>query len=91
MLDRALAILPDDTGLRVIRASFLCMPQPTRNRCTRSSRRSWLESRYSSGVADEWLYLALCERDLPAAYQAIEAMGPQGYSNQGVVIPAGLV
>ena len=41
----------------------------------------------AAGLADEWLYLALCERDPTGAGKAIAALTANGYSNEGVLFP----
>jgi len=41
----------------------------------------------ASGLADEWLYLAFCERDAGAARLATAAMTPEGYTNEGFLFP----
>src|SRR4029077_18605385 len=38
----------------------------------------------AAGLADEWLYLALCERDPVGAGKALAAVPPDGYNNEGV-------
>ena len=37
--------------------------------------------------ADQWLYLALCERDFDAATRALAAMPDNGYTNEGFAFP----
>ncbi len=87
-LDRALRILPNDTGLRVARAGL-----DLHARGDSQSMHSTIEQivtenpEAAPGLADEWLYLALCERDPVAADRAVAAMTPQGYNNEGIRFP----
>ena len=39
------------------------------------------------GLADEWLTLALCERDPVAADHALAALSREGYTNEGILFP----
>ena len=88
IVDRALAILPNDPSLRVIRASY-ALHAAAETGPMHAALQEVLDRDHNpaSGVADEWFYLALCERDLPAANQAIAAMTSDGYGNQGVPFP----
>lgn len=88
IVDRALAILPNDASLRVIRASYALHATADTKPMHIALQEVLARNRdTAAGVADEWFYLALCERDLPAANQAIAAMTPEGYSNQGIPFP----
>jgi serine/threonine-protein kinase len=88
IVDRALAILPNDPSLRVIRASYaLHGAADTRSMHDVIQDVAQRDRDTAAGIADEWFYLALCERDQPAANQAIDAMTSGGYTNQGVPFP----
>ena len=41
----------------------------------------------AADFADQWLYLALCERDFDAANRALAAMPDNGYTNEGFAFP----
>ena len=88
LLDRALAILPNDVGLRVARAAI-----DLHRRADPQPMHSTIETIVAAnppaaaGFADEWLYLALCERDAAGAERALAAMSAEGYNNEGVVFP----
>jgi TolB-like protein/Tfp pilus assembly protein PilF len=88
MIDRALAILPNDPSLRIFRASY-ALHATADTKPMHAALQGVVEQNRNAaaGVADEWFFLALCERDLPAANQAIDAMTAKGYSNQGVPFP----
>ncbi|MEO7724544.1 MAG: adenylate/guanylate cyclase domain-containing protein [Chthoniobacterales bacterium] len=85
MLDRALTILPNDPSLRVIRAGLALHARADPRPMHQVIDDLVAHDRNAvAGIADEWLFLALCERDLVAAEKAISAMTADGYSNQGV-------
>jgi TolB-like protein/Tfp pilus assembly protein PilF len=86
ILDRALAILPNDSSLRISRATLdlhgKADPQPLHAVIQAIVAD---DPRAATGFADEWLDLALCERDSAGAAQALNVMSDEGASNQGVV------
>ena len=84
-LDRALQILPNDFGLRVTRAE-LALAQRADTRPLHLAIENIVTTNppAASGLADEWLYLALCERDFEAADRAMAAMTEQGYTYEGI-------
>ena len=88
ILDRALAILPNDAGLRVFRAGI-----PLHRGADPQPLHATIETivaenpAAASGLADEWHYLALCERDAAGLGRALAAMPSTGYSNAGFVFP----
>ena len=88
MVDRALAILPNDASVRIIRASY-ALHAAADSRPMHAVFQEVVDQNRNTatGVADEWFYLALCERDLTAANRAIAAMTAEGYTNQGVPFP----
>ncbi|MGH8093368.1 MAG: tetratricopeptide repeat protein [Chthoniobacterales bacterium] len=86
ILDRALHIRPDDIGLRVARAGLVLHQRadPHPLHATIEEIVS-ADPEAASGLADEWLYLALCERDSAAAERAVAVMTDEGYNNEGVL------
>lgn len=86
VLERALAILPNDFSLRISRAAVdlhgQADPRPLHAVIQTIVA---VDSGAAAGFADEWLDLALCERDPAEAAQALDAMSEEGASNQGVV------
>ncbi len=88
VLDRALEILPNDVGLRIARAGIDLHERadPRRMHAT-IAEIVGADPSAAPGLADEWFYLALCERDFTAADRAIAAMTPKGYNNEGVRFP----
>jgi TolB-like protein/Tfp pilus assembly protein PilF len=88
ILDRALAIVPNDAGLRVTRAAldldWRANPQPLHATLQKIVAEDPLAA---AGVADRWLALALYERDPAAADRALSAMPAEGYSNEGYMFP----
>ena len=88
IVDRALAVLPNDPSLHVVRASYALHAAAETKPVHAAFEEVLGQNRNTAtGVADEWFYLALCERDLTAANQAIAAMTSDGYSNQGIPFP----
>ena len=86
LLDRALKIRPDDVGLQVARADIdLYQRADTRPLHSTIEKIVTANPEAASGLADEWLYLALCERDSAAAERAVAAMREEGYNNEGVL------
>jgi TolB-like protein len=80
-LDRALALVPRDLDTRVTRAlvdlEWRADPRPLRE-----TIRTILAENPAAAVdlADQWLYLALCERDPAAAARALAAISADGIS-----------
>lgn len=85
LLDRALRILPNDTGLQVARAGLDLHARgdsrPLHNTIAAIVAKN---PRDVAGLADEWFVLALCERDDEAAGRALQAMTATGYNNEAV-------
>lgn len=88
VLDRALAIIPQDTGVRIQRAAIAL-----ESRADSKPMHSIIDvilaenPKSAEGFADQWLYLALCERDPDAATRALAAMPNNGYTNEGFAFP----
>ena len=87
-LDRALEIDPHDPDTRVTRAlvdlEWRADPRPLHKTIDAIVAEGSAETR---GLADQWLYLALCERDSAAASRALVAIGPIGITTEGVSFP----
>ena len=89
VLQRALEIVPNDSSLRVARAAtelyWRADPHPLHTVIDTILKE---DPRAGAGLADDWLDLALCERDPVGAARALAAMRSDGISNQGVVFSA---
>ena len=87
-LDRALEIDPHDQDTRVTRAlvdlEWRADPRPLHKTIDAIVAEDSAETR---GLADQWLYLALCERDAAAASRALVAIGPTGITTEGISFP----
>ena len=87
-LDRALEIDPRDPDTRVTRAlvdlEWRADPRPLHKTIDAIVAEGSAETR---GLADQWLYLALCERDAAAAARALVAIGPTGITTEGISFP----
>ena len=80
-LDRALALVPRDLDTRITRA-LVDLEWRADSRRLRETIRAILAEDPNAAVdlADQWLYLALCERDPPAAARAVAVMSADGTS-----------
>ena len=88
ILDRALAIRPNDVGLRVTRAGIALRRRADPGPLHATIATIVAEDPAAApGLADEWLNLALCERDPAGLDRALAAMTSAGYSNAGFVFP----
>ena len=85
-LDRALAIVPNDIDTKISRAQaeldWKADTRPLHN--TIDALLSGQPSAAAS-FADSWFYLALCERDFPAAERALAALGEHTYGPDAVL------
>ena len=80
-LDRALAIAPRDLDTRVTRAFVDLEWRADPRRMHRTIDTLLAENPQSaSDLADQWLYLSLCERDSAAVARALAAVPPTGIS-----------
>jgi TolB-like protein/class 3 adenylate cyclase/Tfp pilus assembly protein PilF len=87
-LDRALKIVPEDIGVRVQRGAVELEARADSNAMHSTIDDILRENPTSAhGLADQWLYLALCERDFDAADRALAAMPDDGYTNEGFGFP----
>jgi TolB-like protein/Flp pilus assembly protein TadD len=88
VLDRALEIVPRDPDTRVTRAlvdlEWRADPRALHATIDAIVTENPTEAK---GLADQWLYLALCERDAAAALRAIAAIGPTGITSEGISFP----
>ena len=80
-LDRALALAPDDLDNCVTRG-LVDLEWHADTRPLHNAIQSFLAKHPDSApdLADQWLYVALCERDLPAAIEALTAIPASGTS-----------
>lgn len=90
MLDRALAIAPDDAGTRVQRGS-VDYESHGELQPLREAIRAIVEKdpTAASNVAESWLNLALCEGDPAEAQRALAVMTHDGCFTEGILYPRG--
>ena len=87
ILDRALAIIPDDVDTRLGRAltelSWHADTQPLF-----ATIQSILSEKPDAAaqVADSWVMLALCERDAAAAERALAALGENSFAPDAIIL-----
>ncbi len=88
ILDRALTIVPQDTGVRIQRA-YIDLESRADSRSLHSLIDTILLENppAAEGLVEQWLYLALCERDHDASNRVLAAMPDRGYSNEGFAFP----
>jgi len=87
-LDRLLEIVPQDTGVRIQRAAVELAARANSKPMHSTIDAVLRVNPNSAGdLADQWLYLALCERDFDAADRALAAMPDNGYINEGFSFP----
>jgi tetratricopeptide (TPR) repeat protein len=88
VLDRALAIQPDDVETRTERAlvdmDWKADPRPLHQEIEKIRQQ---DPTALQRVADTWLTCALAERDAGAAAKALESLGDNQYSNDAVLFP----
>jgi len=88
VLDRALAIQPNDVETRTVRALVdLDWKADTRPLHKEIEQIRQQEPAAVERVADTWLTCALAERDPAAAEKALDALGQNQYSNDAVLFP----
>ena len=87
-LDRALQIVPDDVGVRVKRAS-VALDWHADTKPLHQTLETILSKNpeLRGSLADDWIDLALCERDFNAADNALTSMAAEGGSLEGFVFP----
>lgn len=85
VLDRALAIVPNDIDTRITRAQahldWQADPRPLH---TAIDALLAEQPAAASAFAESWLYLALCERDFVAADRALAALGDHTYGPDAI-------
>jgi serine/threonine-protein kinase len=88
ILDRALAIVPNDIGVRVQRAEIALLWRAD-SKPLHSAIQAILREKPKAAedLVDQWLYLALCEHDHNAANQALSVMPDTGYRIEGFAFP----
>ena len=88
VLDRTLEVVPSNADTRVTRAlvelEWRADPRPLRETIQAVLAVNPAEAK---GLADQWLYLALCERDAAAASRALAAIEPGGITTEGMSFP----
>jgi len=89
-LDRAIAIVPDDVSTRVGRGFVdLGWRADTKPMHAAIQEAITKDSAIANEIAENWLYLALCERDWAAAEQAMQASNTDACRIYNVVFPKG--
>src|SRR5262249_22506251 len=87
-LDRALMLVPKDPGMRVQRGlaelEWRANPKPLHSIIHTIISE---DPNAAEGIAGNWLYLALCERDHGAATHAVAAMTDDSCRNEGIPFP----
>jgi serine/threonine-protein kinase len=85
-LDRALAIVPNDIDTKISRAQAE-LDWKADTRPLHNTIETLLASQPASAAnfADNWLYLALCERDFTAAELALTALGEHTYGPDAIL------
>ena len=88
VLDRALAIKPDDVETRTVRAVVdLDWKADARPLHKTISAIQMEDPAALQRVADTWLTCALAERDTSAARKALAALGDNSYGNDAIFLP----
>ena len=88
MLDRALAIMPQDVGVRVQRA-VIALEWHADTKPLHAFVENLLreDPAAANGLFDQWLYLALCERDPVAGNRVLAVIPEDGFTNEGFSFP----
>jgi len=88
VLDRALRLVPNDVGVRVKWASVPLDWHADTKPLHQTLQMLLAENpALASSLADDWIDLALCERDFTAAEKALAALPQEGGSIEGFVFP----
>lgn len=92
LLDRALAIDPQDAAVRVARALIELQahadPKPARETINTILSE---DPAAASDLARGWFYLALCERDSDSIRRSLAALPPRRMSRTGIPVPRRVV
>src|SRR5215471_5845334 len=92
VLDRALTIVPNNVDTKVARASVeLLWHADTRPLHNMIETVLAENPALAPSLADTWLTLALCERDLPAAGRAVAALGNNPINNDAILLSPAFV
>ena len=87
-LDRTLAIIPNDAGVRVGRAEIDLQWRADTKPMHSVIASILAENPAAAGsIANNWIDLALCERDASAAGRALAALGKNTFSNEAIHFP----
>ena len=88
ILDRAIALVPDNalsiTARAAVDLEWRADPKPLHIAIERAVARN---PEAGASLAQEWLYLAACERDGANAARAVQNMTPEGCRTEGIVFP----
>jgi TolB-like protein/Flp pilus assembly protein TadD len=88
IFDRAIAVAPDDPNFIVQRATVeLDWHADTKPLHAAIDQILAADPTKAATIADHWLYLAFCEKDMAAASQALEAMTENGCQEEGLPYP----
>ena len=88
IFDRAIAVAPDDPNFIVQRATVeLDWHADTKPLHAAIDQILAQDPTKAATIADHWLYLALCEKDMTAASKALEAMTENGCQEEGLPYP----
>jgi len=92
VLDRALAIKPDDVDTRVVRAliPFDAQADPRPLRDTIEKIRA-ADPEAIKSVADSWVICALAQRDAASAESALRALGDNDWGADAVRVPSAVI
>jgi tetratricopeptide (TPR) repeat protein len=86
VLDRALTIVPNDLDTKISRAQAdLDWKADTRPLHNTIDALLSLQPAAATSFADNWFFLALCERDFAAAQRALTALGEHNYGPDAVL------
>jgi TolB-like protein/class 3 adenylate cyclase/Flp pilus assembly protein TadD len=88
VLDRAIALTPKDAALRASRAAvelyWHADPRPLISTIQAITTK---DSREAKNIAEIWLYVLLCERDLDGAFRALAALPIDGCHQETILFP----
>jgi TolB-like protein/Flp pilus assembly protein TadD len=88
MLDRAIALAPDDPNFVIQRAAVeLDWHADTKPLHSAIEQVLARDPAKATVIADQWLYLALCEQDMKAAGKALGAMSENGCQEENLPYP----
>ena len=88
IFDRAIAVAPDDPNFVAQRATVeLDWHADSKPLHAAIDQILASDPTKAGTIADQWLYLALCEKDMKAASKALEAMTENGCQEEGLPYP----